>query len=305
MDLAHRLETLAVRAALALCRALGPAGASALGGFVARVVGPHLPVSRVARRNLRLAMPHLDGPARDRVVRGTWDNLGRTAAEFAHVATLRETARGPGYEVEGVEHVPLQGPALLVSGHLGNWEVAIRAAALGGLQVASFYRAAANTAVDSIIVAERSRANLGAPGFAKGAAGARAAVDWLRHGGVLGLLMDQKMNDGIAATLFGRTAMTAPAAAMFARRFRCPVVPVRVVRLGPARLRIICEPPLRSDPDLDSRADVAALTQAINDRLEAWIRERPEQWLWLHRRWPTVPGNTSGPPAPRPVDGPG
>ena len=122
--------------------------------------------------------------------------------------------------------------------------------------------------------------------FPKGAAGARLALAHLSRGGYLGMLMDQKMNDGIEARFFGRPAMTAPALAALALRFRCPVVPAHVQRVGPARFRLVCEEPLDLPDTGDRQADILAVTQAVNDRLERWIRARPEGWLWLHRRWP-------------------
>jgi Kdo2-lipid IVA lauroyltransferase/acyltransferase len=90
------------------------------------------------------------------------------------------------------------------------------------------------------------------PMFAKGSAGAREAFSHLRRGGVLGMLVDQKLNEGLAVPFFGRPAMTTPALAQFALRFRCPVIPVRPVRLGPARFRVICEPPMAL-PDTNNR----------------------------------------------------
>jgi KDO2-lipid IV(A) lauroyltransferase len=124
------------------------------------------------------------------------------------------------------------------------------------------------------------------PMFAKGAAGGRAAAAHLARGGYLGMLMDQKLNDGIEATLFGLKAMTAPAAAAFALHFRCKLLTGHVERLGPARLRLIVGPPLPV-PDTGSRAgNVLAMTQALNDEFERWIRQDPQSWLWLHRRWP-------------------
>ncbi len=282
------------RAALALLRALGPVAASDLGGFVARGIGPMLPVSRVAHANLRRAMPELDDAARRRIVRGVWDNLGRTVAELPHVGALRPTDRGPGWTFEGLDVLrPLAargGPAVFVSAHIGNWEVLPRVAARQGASFASFYRPAANPHVDAVLRRLREEA-IGAklPAFAKGAAGARAALAHLRANGILAMLVDQKMNDGIEARLFGLPAMTASAAAAFALRFGCPLIPGRTERVGPARFRVVCEPPLPLPDSGDRAADVAALTQAINDRLEAWIRARPEQWLWLHRRWPPPP----------------
>ena len=290
MKLAHRLEAAVILGALRLLRLLGPAAASNLGGAVARMVGPLLPVSRVARANLRAAMPELDGAAQRRVVRGMWDNLGRTACELPHVGSLRPTERGPGFELGGEDGLRWlrahEGAVILVSGHLANWEVLPAAAALHGLPMASFSRAASNPLVDQIITDLRRTAGADMPMFAKGALGAKQAYAHLAGGGRLGILMDQKLNDGIKASLFGLPAMTAPAAAAMALRFNCPVLPAYAVRLGPARFRLVCEPPLPHPATGDRRADTAALTQQVNDRLEAWIRARPAEWLWLHRRWP-------------------
>ncbi len=290
-DLRFRAEAMIARAALLVLRQLRPATASNLGGLVGRSIGPLLPVSRIADANLALAMPELDAGARRRIVRGVWDNLGRTVAELPHVASLQRTASGPGWEIEGEaiarEIAALGRPAILFSGHLGNWEALPLVAGHCGIVLASFYRAAANPIVDAMIVELRRRAVGGdVPQFAKGAPGARSALAHLRGGGQLGMLIDQKMNDGIEAKLFGHLAMTAPAAAAFALRFGCPLVPGVVQRLGPARFRVICEPPLAMPATGDRQSDIAQLTQQMNDCLERWIRAHPEQWLWLHRRWP-------------------
>ncbi len=286
-----RIEAAAARLVLRFLAALGPVAASNLGGAVARTVGPLLPVSRVADTNLRLALPELDASARRRVIRGVWDNLGRTVAEMPHVASLGETERGPGWETSGEEIVrdliAAGGPIIFVSGHVGNWEMLPAVFAAHGIRMSVFYRAAANPLIDQLILDMRLRA-VGAdvPQFAKGVVGARAAMNYLKNGGILGILVDQKMNDGIAVPLFGRLAMTAPAAAVYALRFRCPVVPGYVQRLGPARFRLVCDPPLAL-PDTGSRSgDTFALTAQINSCLERWIRARPSEWLWLHRRWP-------------------
>lgn len=291
MTLGQRLEFGLARVALGLVRRLSPAAASDLGGLVGRAVGPWLPVSAVAARNLRLALPALDAAARRRTIRGVWDNLGRTVAELPHLPALEHTSSGPGWEIAGEAHIralaAAGGPAILFSGHLGNWEILPRVALAFGVPVAGMYRAPANPAVDRLI-GELRQAALGRPlpMFAKGAGGGRAALAHLRAGGFLALLMDQKLNDGLAVPFFGHPAMTAPALALFARRLRCPVVPAHVERLGPARFRVVCEAPLEAPLSADEAADVLALTGSVNARLEAWIRARPEAWLWLHRRWP-------------------
>jgi len=101
------------------------------------------------------------------------------------------------------------------------------------------------------------------------------------------MLVDQKMNNGIAVPFFGRPAMTAPALAQLALRFDCPVVPARVVRLNGAHFQLIVYPPLEVAKTGDREHDTLTLMTQVNTMIEGWIRERPEQWLWLHNRWPT------------------
>ncbi len=161
------------------------------------------------------------------------------------------------------------------------------AAAAAGVPFHSMYRTIENPEIDALLLdLRRCAMRYDVQMFPKGAAGTMQAMKHLRGGGRLGMLMDQKMNDGIPARFFGLPAMTAPALAVLALRLRCPVIPGWVERIGPARFRVTCEPPMAL-PDSGNRdADIATLTQAMNDRLEAWIRAKPEAWLWLHRRWP-------------------
>ena len=288
----YAAETAVLRALVGLLRLLGPVGASNLMGGLCRAIGPYLPVSRVAEANLRAALPHLDAPARARVIRGMWDNLGRTAGEFPHLASLpKDSGAGPGWEMVNDHLLRAQaargGPAIFVSGHIGNWEMLPPAVAWYGMAFSSGYRRASNTTGDDVILDLRRRAmGQAVPMFPKGAKGARAAFAHMRRGGYLGMLIDQKMNDGIEARLFGLPAMTAPAAAALSVRFGCPVIPGRVQRVGPARFRLIVDEPLLPREGAGTQQAVAEMTQAINDRLEQWITERPAEWLWVHRRFP-------------------
>lgn len=274
--------------AVRLLRRLGPVAASNLGGAIARTIGPRLGPSRVADANLRRALPELDAAARQRVIRAVWDNVGRIVGELPHLPALRRTAAGPGWEITGEEHLRAAGQAaLFFSGHFGNWELLLPAAGQLGLPLSGVYRAPSNPAVDALtrqlrLAAMHPRATL----FAKGAAGARLLLKHLGAGHPLALLADQKMNDGIPVPFFGRPAMTAPALAQFALRCNAPLLPARVDRLGPARFRIVVEPPIPITPTTDRQADVLAIMTAVNATLERWVRADPGAWLWLHRRWP-------------------
>ena len=289
---AHRAEAWVVRACLGLFQLLPPQAASKLGGSVARVIGPLIPVSKVADKNLRAAMPELNAAERRDIIAQVWENLGSTVGELTRIGDLHQTESGPGYFVTGwEEHVaPFLangGPALFFTGHIGNWEIIPPAAFSRGVDIGFMYRAASNALVDDIILRLRE-ANFKRKVimFPKGGAGARQAYAHMIRGGHLGMLVDQKLDNGISAPFFGRPAMTASAMASFALKFKCPVFPVHVVRVGPARLQVICDAPMVLPNTGDKEQDVATMTADMNLILEKWIREKPGAWLWLHRRWP-------------------
>ena len=277
----HPLEAAAIGLVFLLLRLLPLDAASALGGRVGRAVGPRLRVSDRARGNLARALP---GLAPEPVLADMWENLGRTMAEYPHLdQVLRERV-----EIVGLAHVHAMRddgkPGIFWSGHLANWEVMPIVAAREGVPLTNIYRAANNPLVDRLIRWAR-RVNTGTL-VPKGSAGARLAMAALKRGAHLGMLVDQKMNDGIPVPFFGRPAMTAPALAQLALRYDCPIVAARIERLQGARFRLTVEPPVLLPRSGDRDADVAQAMAAVNATLQAWIAERPAQWLWLHKRWP-------------------
>jgi len=268
-------------------RRLSVEASSAFGGWLGQTIGYPLPVTRRARRNLQRAFPDWPKAKIEDTLRRMWDNLGRVAGEYPH---LDKFGYGPGerVEIEGAEHLlALRDdgkPGIFFSAHFGNWELAGLSAARNGLPLTLIYRAANNPLVNWVF--SKGRAVAGIEVIPKGASGARRALGKLRQGGHLGMLVDQKMNDGIAVPFFGRDAMTAPALAAFALKFQCPVVPAHVIRLEDARFRIVFQPPLQIAETGDQHADILAVMTQVNRLIEDWVRSYPEQWMWLHKRWP-------------------
>lgn len=212
-----------------------------------------------------------------------WDNLGRVVAEYPHLDEIWDRTEVIGAEtVHSLANSKI--PALFFSAHIGNWEINLMGATRNGLPVTAVYRRPNNPAVSRLI--DQARSVIGSQLVPKGRDGAKEVVATLRNRGAVCMLIDQKMNDGIAVPFFGRNAMTAPAIAQLAYRYRCAVVPAVVERLEGTRFRLTISPPLelRETGDLDT--DVRTLMVSINALVEEWVRARPEQWLWLHRRWP-------------------
>lgn len=282
------IEGLFARLAFAFFRLLPLDVASTLGGAVARTIGPRLGISKRARVNLRRAMPDLSEAEIARIVRGMWDNLGRVVAEYPHLDAFRPYEPGGRVTVEGAREVlDARGPEtrfIFFSAHFGNWEIATLSATQAGLDVLAIYRAPNNPFVDKLI--NKARSVGGGELVPKGSAAARRAIGALAEGKHICMLVDQKLNDGIPVPFFGRDAMTAPVLARLALRHNCVVVPCRVERIRGATFRLVADPPIPLPRTGDIQADVKALMTAVNATVEGWIRQRPEQWFWLHRRWP-------------------
>jgi KDO2-lipid IV(A) lauroyltransferase len=279
----YALETAAAYIVYGLFRLLPVETSSNLGGFIMRWIGPHMGITRTALRNLDLAFPEKTAAEQRAIVMEMWDNLGRVIGEYPH---LRRIA--PRVEVVGGEHldaVQASGAAaLFFSAHLSNWEVGALVARRHGVDITLVYRRPNNPWVDGLL--RHARDSGGAGHVAKGKGAARDILSILKTGGTVGMLMDQKMNEGLPIPFFGRDAMTAPALALFALARGCPVHPWRAERTGPAKFRVTIFPPLAIRDTGDKDADVRRILEQVNAEMEGWIRARPGEWLWIHRRWP-------------------
>ncbi len=258
---------------------------------IARTVGPWLPAHRIGRANLRAAFPDRDAAWIEATLREAWDNLGRVAGEYVHLARIWDfdpAHPNTGRIITGAEPLFRQlqhdgQPALCFAAHLGNWELPAVAAAAHGLPSAVVYRMPNNKAVAKEIT--RIRAPLMGRLIRTRAQAALEMAGALQAGDHLGMLIDQRFSRGLDVTFFGRPCKANPSIARLARQFDCPVVGVRVVRLPGRRFRIDVEGPFDLPRDAGGQVDVQATTQMLTDVIERWIREHPGQWLWFHRRW--------------------
>lgn len=281
MRVSHAFETLAVYIIYGFFRLLPLDAASSAGGALMRCIGPHLGISRVALRNLDLAFPEKTPAEKQEILMGMWDNLGRVAGEYPHLRRIAPRAEFAGGDIAA----GLKGkPAFFVSAHLANWEVCPVKGRAEGLPVHVVYRKPNNPWVDGLLQRARGAGAVGQIG--KGASSAREILSVLKRGGGIGILLDQKMNEGIPVPFFGHDAMTAPALAHFALRRGYPVHPMRVERLGGAHFRVSLYPAIEIASTGDEAADIRRIMGQVNGIIEAWVRENPAQWLWIHRRWP-------------------
>jgi len=251
------------------------------GWAVNHIVAPVAGYRQRIRDNLAHVLPDLPAAEVDRIVRHVPDNVGRTVIEIysgkefiAHAVSHPLT--GEGVEALAAAHATGR-PVILVTGHFGNYDASRAALIARGYRVGALYMPMANPFFNAHY--ERAIGNIGRPLFPRGKKGLAEMVRHLRGGGMLGMLIDQNMGHGAPLAFFGKTALTALSAAELALKYDALLVPTYGIR-SPDGLSftIVVEPPIpASTPE--------AMTQALNDSLEALVRRHLDQWFWIHRRW--------------------
>jgi KDO2-lipid IV(A) lauroyltransferase len=262
-----------------------------LAATIARKVGPLVGRHRVALANLRAAYPEKTDAEIQEIALGMWEHMARLAAEYIYLDQLLdidlEAMSSTSVEVVGFEHFLKirddHGPHILFTAHTGNFELLPVAAAAIGLPVTVLFRAPNNPYIARYILKRRSNAMDSLIASRPGAAVELARI--LQADGNIGVLVDQKFRGGVKTTFFGRPCLTSPLLPKLARMSGAPVYPARTIRLPGNKFKIVAYPPLVLPRNADGDLDVTATAQMLNDVVEGWVREYPEQWMWFHKRW--------------------
>lgn len=258
---------------------------------ILRNIGWMLGGNRHASQQLSAALPALSSRERRSVLRGMWDNFGRTFGEYGHISDLMQ------FSVE----TPLAGQvimdertvdilrqlarerrgAIMIGAHLCNWEVPAMAARAAGLEIAVLYKRQPSSAITTEL--RRQRAKCAARLIDVGPTARHEIVQALRDGMLVGILPDQHYARGIEVSFFGRMCRVNPLLALLAGTGKWPVYAGYATRLPDQRYRIQITGPLQFPRKPTGETDTRATMQAIFSMIETWIRVEPKQWMWLHR----------------------
>ena len=246
----------------------------------------------LAKANIAAAYPEKSPEERDRILAGVWENLGRQSVEYAFLQDLVEgfdpahPSNGP-VEAVGLEHVyalrDSGKPAILFGAHIGNFELTPALGAKLGLPVTALYRPPTNPHIAAEI--EKRRNNYLGRMVVSGRGAALEVADALKRGRHIGVLVDQRISEGQIIPFFNRPSLSNPIVGVMARIFDCPVHGGYAVRLPDGRFRVVMTPPLDLPRDARGKIDPEGANLVVHSMVESWIREYPEQWLWLHDRW--------------------
>lgn len=259
--------------------------------LVLRRIGPRLRGHRTARANLTAAYPEKPAAEIERILAEMWDNLGRLAVEYVNLDRLVDPANPNSGRIvvtpdtlEKLARLRDDGkPAVLFTSHLASFEVGAIWVERNGLNLAIFYNPS-NFGPLSEQLAAMQKDTMGRL-VESGPDAVWRLRDALKSGLHLALFADQHFANGVDVEFFGRPCKANPMAARFAQFFNCPVHGFRAIRLPDNRIQVEFTDEIPMPRGADGKIDIAAAMQAITTTIENWIRERPEQWLWLQRRW--------------------
>jgi Kdo2-lipid IVA lauroyltransferase/acyltransferase len=263
-------------------------------GRVTQFIGRRLREDRIGRENLKAAFPEKSPEEIERILSGVWDNLGRIGAEFAHLDHIWDYDAEHPEKPSRVEFSPrtkelFDGlrddgkPALFFACHLGNWELPALAAVAHGLDAAILFRRPNVESADRAI--EKIRAVKMGTLIPAGRDAPLRLAQALQNGQHVAMLVDQYLTNGVEVTFFGRKTTANPMLARLRRQVDCPIHGTRIIRLPNNRFRAELSEEVKPVFDASGQIDVQGTMQAITNVVEDWVREYPEQWLWLHRRW--------------------
>ncbi|TYC53850.1 lauroyl acyltransferase [Rhodobacterales bacterium] len=288
----NRVEGLALNTAIRLFRLIPVDMASYLMGVSWRTFARFNVRHKRALKHLKMAFPELGAREREKIVFGMWENLGRVAAETFHIdRLLKQSYRfEPVIDDETKHLLDTDKGCLMVSFHSGNWELCVQPPVAWGHEITGVYQALRNPKADKML--RKMRQDLYKGGLlSKGHQTARRIVRTLKHGGIVAMMGDLRETRGIKVEFFGKTAYANPVPASLSRSCDVPIMLGRVVRKKGVHFRVeahMIKVPVTEDRD----ADIAWATAEIHRIFEGWIRERPEQWMWIHKKW-APPGKTA------------
>lgn len=278
------LEAIITKFGFFLFTILGVKKSANLGAFLAKLVGTKIPVHKLAQKNISLALPNLSKQQIAKTLDSMWDNLGRVAAEFVHIAKCpiqdieKKFVKIDATTKSNINYIKKNcRGGIIFSGHIGNWEVGPKLFLYHGIKVFTVYRPLNNPYVEEMTAKAR-----GVDLIPKSAKGSKQIIQEIKNGNYVIILADQKTTDGKKINFFHDKAATTLSIAKIALKYKVPLIAARSIRIGTQSKFIVeVEKPIFAEENDDE----ISLTTKINQKLEQWIKEYPAQWFWVHNRW--------------------
>ena len=284
--LRHFIEYLAVIFFFFIFKLLGLKISSLSGGIIFSLYGYFSKRNITVKKNIMRVFPEITKHELNSIISKMWFHFGRVVGEYPNLNKIKIGEKN-NIIIENEKNLinPLKkySNCLFFSAHIGNWELTSHLLIRKGYKINFIYRAPNNHLVDKLL--RKIRLNYGVGLIRKGNRGAKKCLKILNNkGGHIGMLIDQKMNDGISTSFFGKSVKSPSAIAKFALKFNCPIIPAVCFREHSTCFKVSYSKPITPD-ELKRIGNEKEIMNYLNKYVEKWIKQRPEQWIWFHNRW--------------------
>ena len=285
---AQWLEAGAISLAFWLLKQVSPERGSRAAAAVFSRLGPRTGKAKSVRRNMRVVFPDYSEQQIEQLCSEVFGQLGMATVELVKMRQIwaereqrLEFVIAPG----ALAHLQARQPTVFVTAHVGAWQLTNLISLHQDLTITTVYAAETNPTLHALFLDLREAFGVK---LLPTEDGVRPLMRELNAGNSIGLAMDNRLDTGSPVPFFGVDALTNTTAARLALgNKKAALIPIRAERLRPGYFRIcVYEPIASGDPDASNAAQALEMTHQINQHFESWIRETPQQWMCLKRRWP-------------------
>ncbi|MSO13659.1 lysophospholipid acyltransferase family protein [Rickettsiales endosymbiont of Trichoplax sp. H2] len=252
--------------------------ASKVAGNLVILLSKFFKENNVAKQNIKMCLPNTTLNCRERIIKNTWKHFGSIIGELPHWNLMNKIEFFSRVTITNKKYFP-RSKAIIVSGHIGNWELIGRIAKEYNTKLNLVYRPSNNPYINKLINKIRSENNINL--IPKGTFGVKMILKAINNNEIVGIMIDQKISDGINVKFFNKNAMTTALPANIALKYNIPIIAAYIVKVGEVKYKATFCKPL----DINTSDTKHTIMRKINQILEKWIKQHPEQWFWFHNRW--------------------
>ena len=263
---------------------IGPKLSSNMSGKMFEIIGPFFRSKKVIHNNIKRALPGIDENNLKNIENSMWNNYGRIFAEYIFLKDFRYGKLASEVQIEGQEILndikKNNKQVIFISGHLSNFELMAMFIEKSGINLSAIYRPLNNIFLNGIMENIRKK-YICKNQIQKGLAGLKKLLKFKKKNYSTALMIDQRVSEGILSPLFNEKALTTTIPAQLAKKFNIPIVPVYIERIGDLKFKITINQPLSFSQNTSHQE----ITDNLNQILEKFILNKPENWIWSHNRW--------------------
>jgi KDO2-lipid IV(A) lauroyltransferase len=263
---------------------IGPKLSSNISGKIFEIIGPFFRSKKVIYNNIKRALPKIDENNLKKIENSMWNNYGRIFAEYIFLKDFRYGKLASEVQIEGQEILndikENNKQVIFISGHLSNFELMAMFIEKSGINLSAIYRPLNNIFLNGIMENIRKK-YICKNQIQKGLVGLKKLLKFKKKNYSTALMIDQRVSEGILSPLFNEKALTTTIPAQLAKKFNIPIVPVYIERIGDLKFKITINQPLSFSKNTSHQE----ITDNLNQILEKFILNKPENWIWSHNRW--------------------